>query len=174
MLFFFSTLLRSFTSSENLYPRVVDSGNNFHPVGIKQTERSESHRRFLCARLLRALTMCTDPCHDYARRCAETFHRSFLLLLLFTSFSRIFSLLTRFLLDYFSGVVLILFLPPSFRFSFFFFSCNEIIAGGRDNGMLKIQRTSLFKGAGMEMTRANFCYPSFETPLSNAFFQEFF
>lgn len=34
------------------YPRVVDSGNNFHPVGIKQTERSESHRRFLCARLL--------------------------------------------------------------------------------------------------------------------------
>lgn len=35
--------------------------------------------------------------------------------------------------------------------------------------MLKIQRTSLFKEVGMEMTRANFCYPSFETTFKRFF-----
>lgn len=77
------------------YPRVVDSGNNFHPVGIKQTERSESHRRFLCARLLRVQTRVAIMHVDALKR----FTDSFLLLFRDVLCSRIFSVLTRFL-DY--------------------------------------------------------------------------
>lgn len=86
----------------------------------------------------------TDPCRDYARRCAETFHR-----FLPASFSGRFTFQNIFrahsIPRLFGRMVLILFLAfPLLLFH------NEIIAGG-GVGMLKIQRTSLFKGVGMQV-----------------------
>lgn len=103
---------------------------------------------------MRALITCTDPCRDYARRCAETFHRflpaSFSGRFVFQNIFRAHSIPRLF-----GRMVLILFLAfPLLLFH------NEIIAGG-GVGMLKIQRTSLFKGVGMQVMHQVWKWPIF-------------